>query len=73
MKLKFGTFFRGYLFLMVLGLLWSVWRVMAQTNVPSVELAAPQDNARFDPGTNITLRAIVPHNAGGRQTRRRGE
>jgi MscS family membrane protein len=63
MRLKFETFFRGYLFLMVLGLLWSVWRVMAQSNAPSVELAAPLDNARFNPGTNITLRAIVPNKA----------
>jgi MscS family membrane protein len=57
MKLKFETAFRGYLFLMVFGLLWSVWHVVAQTNSGSVELVAPQDNARFDPGTNITFSA----------------
>lgn len=57
MKLKFETAFRGYLLLMVLGLLWSVWRVVAQTNSGSIELVAPQDNARFDPGTNITFSA----------------
>ena len=57
MKLKFETAFRGYLFLMVFGLLWSVWRVIAQTNSGSIELVEPHDNDRFNPGTNITFSA----------------
>jgi MscS family membrane protein len=59
MKLKFESFFRGYLFLMVAGLLWSVWQVVAQTNTGSIELVTPMDDARFNPGTNITLRALT--------------
>jgi len=59
MKLKFETFFRGYLFLVAAGLLWTVWRVVAQTNAGSIELVTPADDARFNPGTNITLRAMT--------------
>lgn len=59
MKLKIESVFRGYLFLMVAGLLWSVWRVMAQTNTGSIEIVTPADDARFNPGTNITLRAMT--------------
>lgn len=58
MKLKFETLFRGYLLLMVIGLLWTAWKVVAQTNSGSVELVAPRDNTRFNPGTNITFNAV---------------
>jgi len=41
---------------MVAALLWSVWRVVAQTN-GAIELAEPADDTHFNPGSNITLRA----------------
>jgi len=58
MKLKFESFFRGYLFLMVGRAALSVWRVMAQTR-GTIEIVTPLDDARFNPGTNIVLRALT--------------
>ena len=57
-KLKFESFFRGYLFLMLAALLWSVWRVVAQSS-GAIEIAEPEDDTHFNPGTNIVLRAVT--------------
>ena len=62
MKRTFENLFRGYLLLMLVALLWSVWHAVAQ-GVGVIEIVTPPNDSRFNPGTNITLRAVTRLNA----------
>jgi MscS family membrane protein len=68
MKLKFKTAFRFYLAGCLVLLVWCGWQVVAQTNAtagsPRVALVEPADGARFQPGTNLVLRATVSPESG---------
>lgn len=65
MKRTLENLFRGYLLLMLVTLLWSVWHVVAQGvgGGGGIELVTPPNDARFNPGTNIRLRAVTKLNA----------
>ena len=51
MRLKFDSFFRGYIFVLLAGLCWAVWSG-AQEARPSAGPASPVTNAVTDAGTN---------------------
>lgn len=58
MKRTLEKLFRGYLLVMLLALLWSVWHVVAQS-AAGIEIVTPPDSSRFNPGSNITIRAVT--------------
>lgn len=40
-------------------LVWSVWRAAAQTHAGAIAIIDPPEGARFDPGANIRIEAVV--------------
>jgi MscS family membrane protein len=58
MKWKWDPLYRGCIAAVLLLLLWSVWRVAAQTR-GGIALTLPADGIRFDPGARVPMRAEV--------------